>query len=488
MRKGAIYASVAFGEPKLAARIPVVSPLHGGTQLNGGYVALAYEDGVRIYKCDPAAVADESLTFVGHTYELPVEDFSAHNPGVTFAFSDFYPKNTAELVTHMMSGEGAADIYALYPGDYQLDALFEKGYYAKLEGSMIVSDTVSAMYLFIRDRLTRDGKILALPFASIYTVNMYNPGAFEEVGLSSADVPATYNELLDFIALWGEKYREEYPTMSLFGQTVDVGLYKRMIARSIMEDRMYTCIRQGRPVIYDTKEMRGLLDKLMATDFEVVDALAPDASYREYADPDHSPRQLFYIQGNASTQKATTEFFAYMPLKLAQNEEPVIVSSPQVLFINPYTRNFDAALAFVEYAAANLPDTLRTDMMPGQNEPVPDAGFDVAVIMDTISKLEEMVKTAKEEDKRSYQDQLDMWLQQLEEAQRSEWLASGESIAAFRSLDSWFMFQRPNPLAGMSYNEEVSDLFYKRFLQGQITAEQLLREMDQKMRMIEREE
>ena len=488
VRKGAIYASVSFGEPKVAARIPVITPLSDGAQLSGGYVALAYEDGIRICKCDPEAVVDAPLSFVGQTYDLPIEDYSKQHPGAAFAFGDFFPMNTMELVAHMMSGEGSADIYVLNAGDYNLDALFEKGYYAGLEGSAAVRDTVDAMYPFIRDQVKRDGKIIALPFFSYYTLNTYNPKAFEEVGLQAADVPTTYEELLDFITLWGAEYREEFSTMSLFGQMVDTKLYRRLIAQQILEDRKYDCIRLGQPVTYDTPEMRALLNKLVATDFETLNALAPDASYNEYADLDHPPRQLLAVMQTASTQKAYTDFFCYMPLRLNKNKEPIIVCNPQVLIVNPYSRNFEAALAFAEYVAGNLSNMQRTDMMPGENEPMRNPYYDVATITQTISKLEEIIKTAKEEEKRSYQDQLDMWQQQLKENQRFEWLSTAESIAAFRGLDPYFMFKRSNPMTGMSSKKEVSDLFNNRFLQGQITVEQFLKEMDQKLRMIERED
>ena len=487
VRKGAIFTSVAFGEPKLAARIPVISPLPGGTHLNGGYAALAHENGVRVFTCDPASVTGETLTFVGQTFELPVEDYSVLHPDVTFAFSDFNPSNTAELVTHMMSGDGAADIYDLYASGYNFDALFEKGYFAGLEGSQTVFSTVDAMYPFIKDQLMREGRIVALPYSSNYSINMYNPEAFEEVGLSADDVPTTYDDLLDFIALWGEEYREAFSSMSLFGQGVDVALYKRIIARSIMEDRTYFCIRSGQPITYNTPEMQALLNKLMATDFEVINALAPDTSNSEYQDFDQPPRQLFHIMMPATTDKAMTRFFNYMPLKLNDQEKPVVLCDLQVLIVNPYSRHFDAAIAFVEHMAANLSSIKRADMVPAENEEIRDPYFDAALIEETITKLDEVIKTAKEEEKRSLQEQLDMMKQQLEERQRYEWLTTRESIDAFRVLNPYFMLKRPNPMTGMTSHDDIDDLFYNRFLQGQISAEQFLKELDQKMLMIERE-
>jgi len=487
VRKGAIYTSVAFGETRLAARIPVISPLPGGTHLNGGYAALAYEDGIRVYTCDPAAVTGETLTFVGPTFELPMEDYSVLHPDVTFAFSDFYPMNTAELVTHMMSGDGAADIYSIKIGVYSLDALYERGYFAGLQSSQTIVNTISAMYPFVKEQLMRDGKVIVMPFYNNFITHQYNPKAFEEIGLHGADVPKTYEELLDFITLWGEKYREKYSTMSLFGQNVDIKLYKRIVAQTILEDRMYACIRSGQPVTYDTAEMQALLAKLTATDFSVVNALASDSSYEEYADLDHPPRQLFYIWGTACAQTNYTDFFSYMPLRLNTAVDPVVVSDMEVLLVNPYSLHFDQALAFVEYVASNLDTRMRVDLMPGENEPVRYPGFDVAWYYTSIKETEVAIAAAKEEDKRTLSDRLDVLKKELENELRFEWLVTAQSVAEFRALDPYFMLRRPNPLTGIGYSQEITDLFYNRFLQGQISAEQFLKELDQKMLMIERE-
>ena len=486
LRKGAIYTSVAFGEPKLAARIPVISSL-GGTHLNGGYAALVYEDGVRVYPCDPAAVSDEPLTLVGQTMDLPLEDYSVKNPDTTFAFSDFFPANTADMVTHMMSGDGAADIYVLQTSSYHLDALYEKGYFAGLEGSSIIAEAVGSMYPFIKEQIYKDGKIMALPFANTYYVPAYNPDLFEEVGLDTQDVPATYDELLDFIAMWGESYREEFSSLSLFGQDADAKFFKRLFASAILADRKYDCLRSGQPITYDTPQMRALLNKLMAADFSVIDAVTKDTKYDEFQDQDHPPLNLLSLETFASSIIYSTAYLRYMPLRLYEDKAPVVLSDMQVLIINPYSRHFSQALDFVEYVAANLSDRLCIDLMPDRNEPLKDPFFDVTWLYEKIKKTEEAIQSAKDEDKRTLQDTLDRLKTELKSQLKDEWLVTKDSLASFRALDPYFVLKQPDPIVGMGSNEDISDLFYNRFLQGQITVEQFLKELDQKMRMLERE-
>jgi ABC-type glycerol-3-phosphate transport system substrate-binding protein len=486
-RKGEIYASYAFNKPEAVARIPILSPVSDGALLAGGYLAIPYDDGVRIFSTDPKLLTDMPLKIAGQTFDLPVEDFNTANPDVTFSFLDVYPETTMDLVMHMTGGDSAADVYALYLSGYNLNALYEKGYFAGLEDSEIIKNTVSAMYPFIKNELMRDGKIVALPFITQNRLNGYNPKAFEAVGLTEKDVPKTYGELLDFVITWGGTYAEQYPSMSLFGYGADPKLYKRIVAQSIVEEQMYACRRRGEPVKYDTPEMKELLEKLMAADFSVIDALMPDSTANDYATLDDWPKQMFQIWNGASTGASYTDFFSYMPLELYENEQPVVLAEVQVLLINPYTQNYDDALRFVEYMAGNMFDITRYNLMPGENDPVRDPGFQAEWFDKEISDAEKALKEAKEEDKRNIQDRLDFLHTEYDQQKRFEWLISKESIASFRALDPYFMLQKPNPMFGMGSNDEITDLFYNRFLDGQITVDQFLKEMDRKLRMIELE-
>jgi ABC-type glycerol-3-phosphate transport system substrate-binding protein len=342
------------------------------------------------------------------------------------------------------------------------------------------------MYPFIKDVLMRDGKIVALPFIAKYNTYNYNPQAFEAAGLSEKDVPQSYDELLDFIIKWGADYAEQYPSMSLFGYDADPKLYKRIVARSIIEDRMYTCLRRGEPVTYDTPEMKALLEKLVAADFSVINALTPESTANDYMTMNDWPKQLFHMTG-ASTETSYTDFFSYMPLKLSESEQPVVLAEIQALIINPYTQNYDAAQRFVEFMAVNQSGIIRANLMPEENEPIRDPYFDVKWFEKEISDAEKAWKEAKEEDKRSIQDRLDILRQDYDQQKRYEWLVTEKSIASFRALDPYFMLQIPNPIFSLDANKELVDLFYNRFMDGQITVDQFLKELDQKLRMIELE-
>lgn len=483
-RKGEIHLSRSFAPPEMAAHIPILSAVADGALLPGGRLALPYQDGVRIFTAHPAGLAAAPLRILGHTWELPMEAFSAANPDITFQFIDTYPESAMDLVMHMGSGDSAADVYVLSSTLYSLDALYEKGYFADLQDNEPIRETLGAMYPYLKDVLTRDGHVMALPFKSSYTVYGYNPRAFEEVGLSGDDVPKTYGELLDFIGRWAEEYAQEYPSMSLFGQDADIGAYRQIVAGSILEDRMYDCLRRGEPATYDTPQMRALLEKFIGTDFSVITPPMPEPASQSGEDFEDWPRQLFLVGGYAGAQAGNIRQFSYMPLALSEDTQPVVPADTQILLINPYTQNYDTAVSFLEFVADNLPGEVRIELMPGENEPLRDPGFNVSMIENNINMAKERLEKADEADRKGIQEQLDHWLWEYDNRALFEWLVSRQSIAALRALDPYFVLQISNPMLGMEANEEITNLIYNRFLDGQLSAGQFVQELDQKLRMI----
>jgi len=479
-RSGEIQASISFKPPKTVARMPILEPEGDGAVLSGRYLALPYRDGVRVISTDPKYLSATPLKILGYTDELPMTDFSIANPDITFESIISYPETTMDLILHMMGGKDAADVYVLYSSDYNLDALYEKGYFADLSGSETVQKTVSAMYPYIKDVLMRDGQIMALPVRHTTMIDIYYPRSLEEAGLTEADVPGTYGELMDFMDVWGEKYAEKYTNMSVFGQGADIRAFENHLVGSIIKAHRYECLRRGDKVTYDTPQMRTLLEKILSTDFSVIQALTPAPS----SEP--GGNQLFQQTGMVSALADYTASFRYMPLSVSPDAQPVILVNAQLLLINPYSQNSKAAMAFLEYMASSLPGEVRVELMPGENEPVHDPYINEL----TLKKMEENIaltkkslEEASEADKRTYQDMLNDLQQQYDYSKQFEWLVTKESIAALRALDSYFMLAQSAP----SQDASTTSLSYSRLVDGQMSLDEYLREMDQTERMIEME-
>ncbi len=477
-RSGEVQAIKSFAPPVAAARMPIMKPAAGGALLDGGYLAIPYRDGVRILSTNPGLLTNAPLTILGQTWDLPMTEFSQANPDITFKQINTYPATAMDLILHMMGGGSAADVYVLHTSGYNLAALYEKGYFADLSQSEAVQSVVSAMYPCLKDACLRGGQTAALPFAVLYTVGGYNPQAFDAAGFTEQDVPKTYGELIDFVDRWPAEYAQMYPALSPFGTGAEGRVYKRVLARLIMNTRRMDCLRRGEPVTYDTPEMRTLMDKLYTADFSAVSPASPAASEAD------SSNTLFHAGIYVDALACNIGQFSYMPLSLFPGTQPVVLADAQVLLINPYTKNGRAAMAFLEFVAGSLPAQTRASLMPGENEPVRDPAFDLEMVEKSIEGAKKALAKAKEEDKRIIQDSLNDWLFVYENRAEFEWLVSPQSLAALRALDPYFMLLKADAANGTG---GAASPGYVRFLDGQATLDQFLREMDQMERMIEKE-
>lgn len=487
-RDGQIDASISFSQPKAVSYTPIMSPLSKGALLSGDMFALPYEDGVRIYSMAASELESQPLKIHGWTQELPLTAFNSANPEAIFELMDTFPKTTSDLLLHMMGGDSSADIYVVNSRSYDLDAIIKKGYYVDLACNETIRKSINDMYPFLRDELTYKEKIAAFPCYNNFAVNSYCPKAFEEIGLAEVDIPRTYADLLDFIDLWAKDYAEKYPSMSLFGQYSEPNFIKKLITIGILDDYRYDCLRRGTPAIYNTPDIQMLLEKLTRTDFSCTGSLIKTYSdIPENMTNEDLSKQLFTF-GGASSLAAYGEVYSYMPLAISSSIKPVVLAYTQLLLINPYTHNMDKAIAFVEFVAANLPITLSTDLMPNHNDPIRDPNFDLSWLDANIEITKSALAKANDVDRKELQEELENWYRVYEFERNYEWLATSDSIAAFRNLDRYFTLQTSIPLYGMGADEEIMDLIYNRFLDGQISVSQFVQELDRKLSMIELED
>lgn len=103
----------------------------------------------------------------------------------------------------LMQSDNAPDLMAMYTMNDDLGAYKQANVLADLSQSEIIREAVSRMpqsaQAFVTDR---DGRILALPLSHHIQPFYWLSDAWEAAGLTQADVPQSYMELLDFLESW----------------------------------------------------------------------------------------------------------------------------------------------------------------------------------------------------------------------------------------------------------------------------------------------
>ena len=103
--------------------------------------------------------------------------------------------------------DSSVDIYFTRTNFTGYQAMLEKGFCADLSGEAELSRQVNDMADCIRDAVTVDGKICAVPYGVIFgsfSTLGCSQAAFDTLGISISELPSSTDELLDCILSWIE--------------------------------------------------------------------------------------------------------------------------------------------------------------------------------------------------------------------------------------------------------------------------------------------
>ena len=489
-RSGEILRSVGFGEPEAVAYLPVGLNSAGAAQaLPGGYYALITYENVYVRNVDPQYKPGRALIVSGGNYNDIVTRFTANNPGVPVTTSELYYYDDEGLAKHM-TGPDAADIYFLYPNRNDVEKLREKGYLADLSGNRKIMDAVNRMSPAVRERLIRDGKLIGLPTALSATGWAVNLTAFRGIGLTEADAPTTWIEMLDFVDRWTGELQEEYPDMQLLPGGRDIEM-KTELFNQIYQAQMILCQKGDQPVSFDTPALRALLKKLEQIDFSDYPGFGKSDGYSYGSD--EAPKTLFQSGWDiAPTRYGSMQdegaHFVPMPLSLDGENPALVDASLCVAVLNPKSAANPQAIQFLEYCAEHLDAEALIALVPGADEPVENPYYreQLKYHEEYMARIRFSMESADENEKKQYRQMLDEAEESFAaEEKDSRYLIDSDEIRAYRDLEDRLVISRVNPLVslGGDASKEVYELS-RRYVDGQIKADQFLMEINQKLRMI----
>lgn len=475
LRKGEMWVSRDFSEPQRVMRLPMEVDVRVAAVLPGGRFVYAKDGAVTLLEPGDMPADAPGLRILGHTWDLPVSDFALQNPDVPLTFLDRYPDDTPALTLHMMSGEGAADVYVIYSSQYNLDALFEKGWYMDLGQDEAVQDALAPMYPYLRQALVRDGRILAVPFTASYAALARFTLAWQHMGLGTEDIPRSYPDLLRFVDRWNAELADLYPHISLFGAGADAAVYKQVLFNNLLTQWRLLHQAEGTPVRY--APLKGVIQQLLDTDFSRIGESDMQQGGME------GGRQVFF-PGHDVFVGGGMEPVRFHALSVLEGTQAYTSADAMLLLVNPHTRNPQGALRFVRYVLEKLSPEARIFLRPDINEPVPMPGLNLDHYVENIAQT----KAAMEKAEGAQRTELEAMLGRIEadyqEQQQHAFLVTGEGIQGLRALDDTFVLRQANeyPDGGRSMSQSIM-----RLLAGETTLEQFIADADQAEKLREAE-
>ena len=480
-----------------------VGYLMAGTASRENMASIFYDDhyyvgdwynaeNIAIATVDPALLPTRTLRMTQNwNIDDQIREFAKAHPDVAIEYLTNSPYTAEQITRHMESSE-AADIYNMYLSSGYFKVLRDKGWLVDLSSSQKLVDTVERMYPHLTREYYVDGKLYALPFnISAYTTGYY-PAALEKVGMSEEDLPATYDELMDFILRWRDDYLYDFEEMKLYEWSWDL---RQQIFQQIFQTQILNCEAKGElltfntPIIHqllgrlDSNEMKSALQEVVPpvdTTSEVVFVMSEEGAGSIFADS-HNPMPSTYRRYEQSKP---------LFIKLDESAQPTIQTEEYLLVVNPKSENQDLVIELLEYLADNLPVELQTAMMPDVNDPIQVNNFEenIAYIRESVARLEEQLANLPEDDERQttyLEDVLEDYRNYLARAEEERWATSEEDIAFYReNIAPYLVVMTTSAFTGDS-NQAQNIL--ERYMGGQMSSDQFIREFDRIITMMQLE-
>jgi ABC-type glycerol-3-phosphate transport system substrate-binding protein len=346
------------------------------------------------------------------------------------------------------------------------------------------------MYPNIRESLTFDGKIAAIPYNMYANTFGFNLKTLEEIGLTEDDTPKTYYELLEFIERWINEYSADYPDIKLFEYCENLN---NQLMYAILYAQTAYCGAQDETLIFDTPVMRKLLAKLESIDFT---PLSENVSFEgdvqrqwEAASSDDSA-PLFILFCPISIDRysyATNWKFEPMPLALDESMPALLDAQVTWLVLNQKAADSEEAMRFMQYCAENMYSAMRVNTMPDENEPIENPHYTQSLVyyQEQLGILESLLEMADEGTKLFIETDIQRYNEFMETKEQWRWATTPEDIARYRSLYDYVSITKANLLFSR-YNEEIMTLI-DRYLDRQIKGDQFIMELSQKLYMMQME-
>lgn len=447
------------------------------------YIVSSYE-GVVARNIDVEKMPAQRMRVANMSYSQEIKDayypFTDAHPEYMVSISD--SSAGSDILKDMMNRSGDVDIYTMNVASEGYMALLERGYMAELGGSDVLRGAVDGMYDYLKEIAAKDGEIYAVPLdTSNYGLTINTTLLTEKLGYTEEDLPKTWIDLYELLADIAESGKiEEFPEVDIMepGYIVEDAKYQMF---SYMLESYFLWMQSDEDSLMRGGEV--LLANCAA--FEKIDWSAfglPESYDEDEMNWMYEPENILLSTGSVHPRYYYEE--TQIPLVLAMEEggEPLMGFDVNVMFVNPFSANREAAIEYLEYAWAAIDPTKRIAMMPGENDPIESPYFEENLeSFDTsIADFEEQL--ADEELDEEMRDMLTENLKMMKEY-REEYLVDGrwdvseKDIARYRKYAQYGVASQATIWGSGTYKQ------MQQYLDGAISAQQMVAELEKTLQM-----
>lgn len=230
------------------------------------------------------------------------------------------------------------------------------------------------------------------------------------------------------------------------------------------------------------------MDAFSAIDFDEIKSVS-DADEKNY----WNSESLFSLYMSVGYLNQNQGNIKPLYLSMQEGEEPFIAATVNVLIINPKTKRMDDAVLYVKNYLDNLePTAANITLFPEHNDPVENPSYESQKkqIEKEIASARERLESAGEENKADLQSQLTQMEESLAEWENYRYNVSAEAIASYREEVAPLIFVQKQNVLYNADNTAVTEInkLLMQYLEGAITSEQMVEDLDKRVKLMELED
>lgn len=376
-------------------------------------------------------------------WENPI--FNRIMPDVAVSGSDnLGVPNAEDLITVLLTDE-AYDIYAITASNCNFRDIQRKGFAADMSGEPEIADATAKMFRFIRDLISVDGKILAIPVSVGCTYWGYDPEVWEIVRQEyHSGLPDDYQSLLAFFRWWVEEGRADFPNIGLLRTDEDTKyVVAKVLAEQILDNDWY----YRKNTLAGAKETEMIFRQLENLDSE---ALNFQGILEEGSD------DLFLFDPFCewtSLEEDDGDTYRPMLLRLGEEGKAFIPADIRIMFVNPGTQMKEEALLYLSAFLSRRDDLAAILMYDTEHAPVMNDR-----ILDEISRLDTRLAQLRQADTDASRQMMEELERQKEILFSRRWVVTEERLSEYRSLTSCFF---PRDFCPVYMSNTSKDYFEK---------------------------
>jgi len=465
-----------------------------GCILDGGYYAFCGE-GAAIRNLDPKQKAETKLrindSFWSDSVNSAYYRFANTHGDVSVVLAREYSE-VENLIENMMNRDDRVDVYVLATSNSVYEALYNRGYLMELDSNEKVKALADSMYPSLREKLSTNGHLVALPL-SVYGWSVgINEQALAKLGMTLADVPDNWSDFLDFLAGLEGKLTEESGVHLLYNGYTDSDVRYELL-NMILVDYQYYVNGTNPDMGYDTPLVHELLEKLEKIDFTAL-GCPSDMEDQAFELDAYDEESILMSSSTGCNIGNFYSLFTPVLMHVTKDAPSYLVLDTTVLVVNPFTKNADAALAFAGEVVDNLTTQTRYSIIPDLNDTI--RGDQNQAVLDELKEELEALRSEYENAPADEKQSLELDIQEEENtlayAEANNWDVSPKELEWYRANDDNIIVSIYNWLypdtssdeeeGGISQAAEAEDLM-DQYLNGQISLDDMLSGIDRKVQM-----